>query len=95
MNTMLAVVGFGLIFVLVFVLLKGYVAPPVAFVSLPFIAALICGFSLNDIAGFLKGGMSSIMNTTILFVFSISFFTLMGERGLFDPAINALTRRVG
>ena len=67
MNTMLAVVGFGLIFVLVFVLLKGYVAPPVAFVSLPFIAALICGFSLNDIAGFLKGGMSSIMNTTILF----------------------------
>ena len=95
MNTMLAVVGFGLIFVLVFVLLKGYVAPPVAFVSLPFIAALICGFSLNDIAGFLKGGMSSIMNTTILFVFSISFFTLMGVRGLFDPAINALTRRVG
>lgn len=95
MNTMLAVAGFAMIFVLVFVLLKGYVAPPVAFVALPFLTALICGFPLGDIAGFLKAGMGSIMNTTILFVFSISFFTLMGEKGLFDPAINALTKRVG
>lgn len=92
---MMAVAGFILIFVLVFVLLKGFVSPPVAFISLPFIAALACGFGLNEIAEFLKGGMSTIMNTAILFVFSISFFTMMGEQGLFDPAIRWLTKRVG
>lgn len=91
----LAAVGFILIFAIVLVLLKGYVAPPVAFIFLPFIAALICGFNFTEIAGFLKGGMGSITNTMILFVFSISFFTMMGEQGLFDPAIRFLTKKVG
>lgn len=92
---MLALIGLALLLVLVFVLIKGYVSASVAFVGLPLIAAVLCGFGLGDIAKFMQDGIQSVMKTTVLFIFSISYFSLMSEKGLFDPAINWLTKRVG
>ena len=77
------------------VLIKSWVSPPVAFIGLPVIAAVIAGFSVADIGGFIGDGMKSMLSTAVLFVFSISYFTLMDEIGLFDPIINALTKRAG
>lgn len=77
------------------VLIKSWVSPPVAFIGLPLIAAVIAGFSVADIGGFIGDGMKSMLSTAVLFVFSISYFTLMDEIGLFDPIINALTKRTG
>lgn len=77
------------------VLIKSWVSPPVAFIGLPLIAAVIAGFSVADIGGFIGDGMKSMLSTAVLFVFSISYFTLMDEIGLFDPIINALTKRAG
>lgn len=81
--------------VLMVVLIKGYVAPPVAFIFLPLIAAVAAGFGAEDIGGFIKSGMSTMLGTAVLFVFSISYFTLMDEVGLFDPIINFLTKKAG
>lgn len=92
---MLAVVGFVLMIGLMYVLIKGKVSPPVAFIIFPLIAALIAGFGLEDIAGFIKTGMNSMLNTAVLFIFSISYFTLMSEAGLFDPVINFLLKHTG
>ena len=39
--------------------------------------------------------MKSMLSTAVLFVFSISYFTLMDEIGLFDPVINFLTKKAG
>jgi len=91
----LAIIGLLLLLALVFVLLKGYVSPPVAFIALPLVAALIAGCNLEQIAEFMTTGARSVLNTTVLFVFSISYFSLMSEAGLFDPVINWLTKRVG
>lgn len=91
----LAIIGFILMIVLMIVLIKGYVAPPVAFIFLPLIAAVIAGFGAEDIGGFIKAGMSTMLSTAVLFVFSISYFTLMDEVGLFDPIINFLTKKAG
>ena len=91
----LALIGFILMIVLMFVLIKGYTAPPIAFIFLPLIAALVAGFGVEDIGGFIKAGMSSMLSTAVLFVFSISYFTLMDEIGLFDPVINFLTKKAG
>ena len=59
----------------------------------PLIAAACAGFGMEDIAGFVKTGMNSMLSTEILFVFSISYFTLMSDKGLFDPIINFLIKK--
>lgn len=92
---MLAAIGFILMIVLMIVLIKSWVSPPVAFIGLPLIAALLAGFGFGDIGGFIGTGMKSMLSTAVLFVFSISYFTLMDEIGLFDPIINALTKKAG
>ena len=92
---MLALIGFALMIVLMFVLIKEKMAPPLAFILLPIIAAVLAGFGVADISEFIKTGMKTMMNTAILFIFSISYFTLMSDAGLFDPIINFLIKRPG
>lgn len=92
---MLSAIGFILMIVLMIVLIKSWVSPPVAFIGLPLVAALAAGFSIADIGGFIESGMDSMLSTAVLFVFSISYFTLMDETGLFDPIISALTKKAG
>lgn len=92
---MLALIGFVLMAVLMVVLIKSWVSPPVAFIGLPLIAAVIAGFGAEEIGGFIGSGMKSMLSTAVLFVFSISYFTLMDEIGLFDPVINFLTKKAG
>lgn len=91
----LAVIGFALMLILMFVLIKEKMSPPVAFILLPLIAAVIAGFSIEDISSFVLVGLSTMLETAVLFIFSISYFTLMSEAGLFDPIINFLIKRVG
>lgn len=92
---MLSIIGFILMLVLMVVLIKSWVSPPVAFIVLPLIAAVVAGFSVTEIGEFIGIGMKSMLGTAILFVFSISYFTLMDEIGLFDPIINFLTNKAG
>lgn len=92
---MLALIGFALMIILMFVLIKEKMAPPLAFILLPLIAAVLAGFGLEEIAGFIKTGMNTMLSTAILFIFSISYFTMMSDAGLFDPIINFLIKRAG
>ena len=91
----LAIIGFALMLVLMFVLIKEKLSPPVAFILLPVIAAVIAGFNVEEISGFVATGLSTMLETAVLFIFSISYFTLMSEAGLFDPIINFLIKKVG
>lgn len=92
---MLALIGFTLMIVLMFVLIKEKMAPPLAFILLPIIAAALAGFGVTEISEFIKTGMKTMMGTAILFIFSISYFTLMSDAGLFDPIIDFLIKRTG
>ena len=92
---MLALIGFTLMIVLMFVLIKEKMAPPLAFILLPIIAAALAGFGVTEISEFIKTGMKTMMSTAILFIFSISYFALMSDAGLFDPIIDFLIKRTG
>ena len=70
-------------------------APPLAFIILPLIAAAAAGFGLEEIAGFIKTGMNTMLSTAVLFIFSISYFTMMSDAGLFDPIIDFLIKKTG
>lgn len=90
-----AMIGFLFMAALMYILVSGRVAPPVVFTVLPIVASVALGFSLAEITGFIEAGMESMMDTAILFVFAISYFTLMSEMGLFDPVVNFLIKRTG
>ena len=90
-----ALVGFIFFIVLMAILIRGNIAPAAVFTILPILAAVILGHNMADIAEYIKTGMSSMLDTAVLFVFAISYFTLMSEKGLFDPIVNFLIRHTG
>ena len=91
----LSIVGFILIAIIMYVLIADKMAPPVAFILIPLIAVFIAGASIEEVSEYVKSGLGSILNTAVLFMFSISFFTLMSEQGLFDPIVDFVLKRVG
>ena len=90
-----AIVGFVMVIALVYCLITKKLLPPIAFVLFPVIAALICGFSITDIGTYAGKGISGMVSTVSLFVFSISFFSLMSDAGIFDIIVNRLTKAAG
>lgn len=78
-----------------YVLIGEKMSPPMAFIILPLIAAVVSGASIADISLYVNDGLASILNTAVLFLFSISFFTLMSEQGLFDPLVDFVISKVG
>lgn len=92
---MLAAIGFGIIIVMMYMILTEKALPAVCFVFLPILGALLAGFSITDIAGFVKTGVGTTWSNAILFVFSIIFFGVMNDAGLFDKLVDALLRVAG
>ena len=91
----LAIIGFVMVAVLIICLIKKIVIPPIAFILLPTIAALVAGFDPLVINKFAASGISKMVSTVSLFVFSISFFSLMSDQGVFDPVVNFLIKKAG
>ena len=94
-STKLAVIGFVMVLVLIICLIKKIIIPPIAFILLPTIAALIAGFDPLVVNKFAASGISKMVSTVSLFVFSISFFSLMSDQGVFDPIVNFLIKKAG
>ena len=94
-STKLAIIGFVMVVVLIVCLIKKIVIPPLAFILLPTIAALVAGFDPLVINKFAASGISKMVSTVSLFVFSISFFSLMSDQGVFDPVVNFLIKKAG
>lgn len=92
---LLAVIGFTMAIILVYCLVTKKLLPPVAFITLPIAAALICGFGIPEISKFAADGIKKMVSTVSLFVFSIAYFSLMNEAGLFDGLVDKLTGMAG
>ncbi len=94
-TTLLAAIGFGMIAVIVYMLLQSKVTPTPIFVATPLVAALIAGFGIDNIAQFAQKGIMTTASVAILFIFSITFFGVLMDAGLFDPFVNFLVRKAG
>lgn len=84
---LLGITGFVIIFVMVFLLLKEKAIPVSVFVFLPIAGALINGFSITEIADFVSKGCSTVWPMAALFVFTVTYFDLMADVGLFDKVV--------
>ncbi len=92
---LLAISGFLMIFLIIFLLLQDKMNPTSIFVIVPIVLAVICGFDFAQISEFIKSGVTKTMPIAVLFIFSIVYFSLMSDVGLFDPLVNFLVKHAG
>lgn len=69
-------------------------SPLVALTVIPLAAALVLGEG-SAVGGFMLDGMVSVAPMAAMFLFAILFFSVVGEAGLFEPAIRAVLRYSG
>ncbi len=92
---MVALVGFIMIIAIVVLLLKGKMSPIVVLTIIPTIAALILGFGPIEVARFIKDGIGTTTSNGILFIFSVIYFGVMSDTGMFDVIVNGLVKVAG
>ena len=98
-DTILALLGFATVITVIVLLLRNVTVPALAFVSVSTITAAILvatgAFTLDEMAGFIKEGVKGVHGTAILLIFSVLFFGVMTDAGMFDKIIGALMKKVG
>ena len=98
-EVLVGVLGFLCIIAIVVTLFKSLTLPSIAFILFPSILALILViggyYSFDNIAALIKAGFSSTGPTAALFVFSVLYFGIMTDAGMFDVIIGKLMGLVG
>ncbi|QQD85223.1 MULTISPECIES: CitMHS family transporter [Jeotgalicoccus] len=89
---MLTIVGLIVILSIVVLLITQKLNPIVALVTVPFIGALVAGFSLEEITTFFNDGIASVISVVIMFIFAILFFGIMQDTGMFNPLIQRMVK---
>jgi len=89
---LLAITGFVMIGLLMFFLLRGKAIPMTLFVLLPILGAVINGYGINDISGFIKDGVSTTWSMAALFVFVVTYFGIMTDVGMFDKLVQKMIK---
>lgn len=92
---MLSLIGFIMIILMVYLLLKGKANPLVLFIGLPIIGGLLAGFSISEIGEFAAAGIGKTTSNAVLFIFSIIYFGIMNDAGMFDVVIDKLVSKAG
>lgn len=92
---MVAIVGFAMIICIVVLLLKGKMSPIVVLTLIPAVAALILVYGPVEIAGFIEDGIGTTTSNGILFIFSVIYFGVMSDTGMFNVIVDFLVKKAG
>ncbi|WP_281280571.1 citrate:proton symporter [Salibacterium salarium] len=92
---MLAVSGFFIIGILLYLVLTKKTSVHFALVVVPIVIALIAGFGFNELGEYMGDGLSGIAQTGIMLTFAVLFFGIMYDVGLFDPVIKGVIKYGG
>lgn len=92
---MLAFMGFLMVLVTIYFLIKGKGSPITVMITVPILSAFIVGTNFEQLSEYVQSGIGTVMNNAVLFIFSIIFFSVMQDLGVFDPMVNWLTKKAG
>lgn len=92
---LLGLAGFLMLFIMMYLLFKSKTIPLIVFILVPVLAAFLAGFSIPEIVGFIKKGVGKTSNMAILFIFSVTFFGVMSDAGMFDAIVDRLVKKAG
>ena len=97
--TIVGLLGFVCITAIVVTLFKSKTQPSIAFIVFPSLLAmlLILGgyYDIGNVAKLIKAGFGSTSPTAALFVFSVLYFGVMTDTGMFNVIIGKLMQHVG
>ncbi len=95
---LVGILGFACIVGIVVTLFKSKTLPSIAFIVFPMIlaAVLVLGgyYTWDNVGSLIKSGFGSTGPTAALFVFSVLYFGIMTDAGLFDVIIGKLMKLV-
>ena len=98
-DTVVGILGLLTIAAIVITLFKSKTQPAIAFIVWPALLALVLVIagrhSFGDVAAMIKAGFNSTGPTAALFVFSVLYFGIMTDAGMFDVIIGKLMTLVG
>jgi CitMHS family citrate-Mg2+:H+ or citrate-Ca2+:H+ symporter len=98
-STIVGLLGFLTIICIVVVLFQSKTLPSIAFIAVPMVLGIILViggyYTLDDLAALIKAGFGSTGPTAALFVFSVLYFGIMTDAGMFDVIIDKLMGLVG
>lgn len=90
--TYLALVGFIMMILITYLLLKKKVSTLVAFGIIPIIGAMVAGCKLAEIPTYISAGLDLTLGIAMIMMFSVPYFSLMSDAGLFDTIVNFLLK---
>ncbi|MBQ5987203.1 MAG: citrate transporter [Clostridia bacterium] len=98
-DVVVGILGLVTIIAIVVMLFRSKTRPAIAFIVFPAILGLILvifgRYTFDDLATMIKSGFSSTGPTAALFVFSVLYFGIMTDAGMFDVIIGKLMKLVG
>ena len=91
----LALIGYALIACLMFFLIKGKATPISLFIFLSIIAGFCAGYTPMQMNDYIMKGVMQTAPNAVLFTFSIIFFSIVTDAGVFQPLVNWMTKIAG
>lgn len=91
----LAVLGILMIAVCFALVLSKRVHMIVPFIVVPIIFAAFSGASLSEISEYVVSGVSSTNNAVMLILFSVAYFSILSETGMFDIVVHKIVHYTG
>ncbi|HHR5881525.1 TPA: CitMHS family transporter [Providencia alcalifaciens] len=89
---MLTIIGILIIVTIVTLLMMGKASPIIAMSCIPFIGALLAGYSIGEISVFFESGINKVAKVAAMFLFAILFFSMMKDLHIFDPLIRMMVK---
>lgn len=87
--------GLLIISIMMVLILKSTFMPGNILAMVPLVVALAIGTSFSDTMLFMHEGISDVLVIAALFILATLYFGTVSDAGLFDPIINALTKKIG
>ena len=90
---MLALLGFLMVAVFMYLIMSNRVSPLVALMIVPVAFALVGGFAA-DLGPMMTDGIKNIASTGVMLLFAILYFGVMIDAGTFDPIVSRILKFV-
>lgn len=80
---------------IIYLLMKGKAIPLVVLTLVPIVCCFLAGYNFVETVELIGSGVGSVWKNAALFIFSIIFFGVMSDAGMFDGLISRLTSMAG
>ena len=88
-----AIVGFVMMILITVLLLKKTVSPIFAFTVIPIVGAFLVGSSVAEVCSYVETGLGKTMELMFIIFFSLPYFALMNDAGLFNRLVEILLKK--